>query len=151
MDTFTDNHYLAEYIANRLAGKSGRITLRIREPIYQHTKGMTMKTKEGFYIDINPKNPPLDQLKTFYHELAHIYMGHLDGINGVEALDRLPPRYYQFRHSESKKYTPDDHRQEKEADLLGGVWYTYAEKNYHHYGADLIENRLAAVLEWAYL
>lgn len=151
MDTFSDNRELAEYIANRLAGKNGRITLRIREPIYQHTRGMTMKTKEGFYIDIDPDAPPVDQLKTFFHEIAHIYMGHLDGAGGVEGLDRLPPRHYQFRHSESKKYTEDDQRQEKEADLLGGVWYTYAEKNYNHYGADLIKNRLAAVLEWAYL
>jgi len=151
MDTFSDNRELAEYTANRLAGKNGRITLRIREPIYQHTRGVTMKTKEGFYIDIDPDAPPVDQLKTFFHEIAHIYMGHLAGAGGVEGLDRLPPRHYQFRHSESKKYTEDDQRQEKEADLLGGVWYTYAEKNYHHYGADLIKNRLAAVLEWAYL
>jgi len=148
MDTFTDNLELAEYVANRVAGRRGTITLRSRHPIYQRAKGMTMRVKEkGFFIDIDPDTPPMDQLKTYFHEVAHIYMGHLDGIDGVEELDQLPPRHF----TGSRRHSEDDQRQEQAADVLGGVWYTYAEKSCRHYGADTIENRLTAFLEWVYL
>lgn len=150
MDTFENNLYLAEHAAKRITGKD--ITLRIREPIYTKSQGMTMKGKDGRYIiDIHPDYEPLQQLRTFFHEAAHIYMRHFEGITGAAGLEQLEPGKFKGRLSESKPPTAADNRQELEADTLGGMWYTYAEKNHNHYGADTIKNRLMAFLEWAYL
>lgn len=147
MDSFADNRDLAELIASRLTGQP--VTLRMRAPIYQHAKGMTMKVKgNGFFIDIEPGRPPLDQLRTYYHEVAHVYMSHFAESTAVEGLDQLPPRLF-TRHSESKPYSEKDRRQELEADVLGNTWYTYAEKHYDHFGSDSIQHRLMTLLEWA--
>lgn len=152
MDTFENNLHFAEHVANKIAGKSGPITLRIRKPIYSGCSGMTMKTKAGrYFIDIHPDYESLKQLRTFFHEVAHVYMKHFDGITGVNGLDLLEPGTFKVSLAESKTPTEADERQEKEADLLGGVWYTYAENNYNHYGENLIKHRLMAFLEWAYL